>query len=221
MGWPELLVLVRHAESEGNVLSSDERGGLATPSHRYGLTERGRKQAAITGAYLRETYPEGFHLYYNSHYLRVQETMRIMCPNPKIEIYEDPRLAEGNRGIWSDMTEADIRKYYPAEFDRKQKQGFYDYRPIGGENWPDVELRIHSFIGTLSRDAEGKKVLVAVHGFWFFLFRRLVERFSVQEARERWSTENVENASVSVYKGNAYFGLERVQLNFVPWQDKL
>jgi len=29
MSWPKLLVLVRHAESEGNVLTADERAQLA------------------------------------------------------------------------------------------------------------------------------------------------------------------------------------------------
>jgi len=42
MGWPARLVLVRHAESEGNVLASHERGSLPRPSHRFELTERGQ-----------------------------------------------------------------------------------------------------------------------------------------------------------------------------------
>jgi len=222
MGWPSELVLVRHAQSEGNVLATDARGSLPTPSHGFRLTERGREQARITGEYLRERYPDGFDTYYCSHYHRVQETMRIMVPEARI--YEDPRLAEGSRGIWSEMTAAEIAERYPHEAARKDKEGYYNYRPIGGENWPDVELRIHSFLGTLARDCEGERVLIVVHGFWLHLFRRLVERISVAQSVESWLAETVENASVTIYAGEIVRGksrLVRKELGLVPWRGQL
>jgi len=222
MGWPTELVLVRHAESEGNVLTAEQRGSLAVPSHSFQLTARGREQARITGAYLRERYPQGFDTYYCSHYHRVQETMRILFPDARI--YEDPRLAEGSRGIFSELTAAEIAERYPHEEARKQKEGHYDFRPIGGENWPDVELRIHSFLGTLARDCEGDRVLIVVHGFWLHLFRRLVERFSVAQCVESYAREGVANASVTRYRGelvNGHSRLVRVELGTVPWHGQV
>lgn len=222
MVWPKELVLVRHAESEGNVLADHERGSLVIPSSRFGLTERGRKQAEHTGAYLRERYRNGFDTYYYSHYKRVQETGRILFPDARF--YEEPRLAEGSRGIWSEMTATEIAERYPHEAARKQKEGHYDYRPIGGENWPDVEQRIHSFLGTLARDCERECVLIVVHGFWLHLFRRLVERFTVAEALEKFPGENVENASVTIYAGESDIGRSRLirkEFNLVPWKGKI
>ena len=222
VGWPSELVLVRHAESEGNVLPSDQRGSLAVPSHRFELTERGRAQAQITGAYLHERYPDGFDTYYCSHYHRVQETLRIMFPDA--HVYEDPRLAEGSRGIFSELTAAQIADRYPHEEARKLKEGYYNFRPIGGENWPDVELRIHSFLGTLARDCEGERVLIVVHGFWLHLFRRLVERISVAQCVESYPRESVANASITRYRGKMVEGrsrLVRVELGVVPWQGQL
>jgi broad specificity phosphatase PhoE len=217
-----LLVLVRHAESEGNALATDQRGSLPRPNHRFELTERGRRQAAITGAALRAQYPDGFDTFYCSHYHRVQETLRIMYPEE--HLYEDPRLAEGNRGIWSDLTAAEIAERYPHEEARKQKEGFYNHRPIGGENWPDVELRIHSFLGTLARDCENERVLIVVHGFWLHLFRRLVERLSVDQAVAAWPSTSVENASITVFVGTHVDGkprLVRERLGDVPWAGQL
>jgi broad specificity phosphatase PhoE len=222
VGWPSEIVLVRHAESEGNVLAPHERGSLEVPSHRFQLTERGRAQAAITGAYLRERYPAGFDTYYCSHYHRVQETLRIMFPDARI--YEDPRLAEGGRGIFSEMTKDQIAERYPHEEARKQKEGLYNFRPIGGENWPDVELRIHSFLGTIARDCEGDRVLIVVHGFWLHLFRRLVERISVARCDETYPDELVANASITRYLGvvkNGKSRLERAELNTVPWRGQV
>ena len=204
------------------MLANDKRGSLDTPSHQFPLTEHGRQQARITGAVLRERYPAGFDTYYCSHYHRVQETMRIMFPEARI--YEDPRLAEGSRGIWSEMTTEEIAVRYPHEEARKQKEGYYNYRPIGGESWPDVELRIHSFLGTLVRDCEDQNVLIVVHGFWLHLFRRLVERFSVSRAVETWPAENVENASITSYAGELVDGrsrLVRKELDTIPWQAEL
>ncbi|HTL87562.1 MAG TPA: histidine phosphatase family protein [Acidimicrobiia bacterium] len=222
MGWPEEIVLVRHAESEGNALAADQRGTLPIPNHQFKLTERGRAQAAITAAYLRERYPNGFDTYYCSHYHRVQETMRILYPEAKL--YEDPRLAEGNRGIFSNMSAAEIAERYPHEEARKVKEGLYDYRPIGGESWPDVELRIHSFLGTLARDCEGERVLMVVHGFWLHLWRRLVERIPVAQSVETYGGNVVENASVTVYARQIVDGKQRLirqALGVVPWQGQL
>ena len=221
MTWPNLLVLVRHAESDGNVRSVDERASFETATHAYNLTPRGRKQAEITGAYLAQKFPH-FDVRYVSYYQRSRETMEVMCP--KQRVYEDPRLAEGQRGIWHTMTREQMAARFPEEIARKTREGLYHYRPWGGENWADIELRIHSFLGTLARDYDNKNVLIVAHGHWMVLFQRLIEHFSIEEAIDRFHNRNAENASVTVYRG----GLEdRARLvhntaeDCVPWAGKL
>ena len=225
MGWPELLVMVRHAESEGNVLNVDERAQYDMASHRYKLTELGRKQAQITGEYLRKEYGT-FDTYYVSYYQRSKETMEIMCPETKV--YEDPRLAEAQRGIWHTLTWDEIARQFPNELKRKDREGLYHYRPWGGENWPDIELRTHSFLGTLARDQEKKKVLMVVHGHWQILFQRLIEHFSIDEAVQRYKDGPSKNASVTVYKnlfGGLEYGVKRETLEMmkyvVPWEGRM
>lgn len=198
MAWPSKLVLVRHAESEGNLRDADERAVYEVPTHAYALTAAGRRQAEITGAWLRETYG-CFDVHYTSYYVRAKETMGIMCPEAKV--YEDARLAEANRGIYHTYTKKQIKRRFPLELERKTREGLYHHRPLGGENWPDIELRIHSFLGTLSRDCGGQKVLIVVHGFWLILFQKLVQRFTIDEALRRYAEAIAPNASVTAYDG--------------------
>jgi broad specificity phosphatase PhoE len=69
MAWPSKLVFVRHAESEGNLRSADERAEYDVASHAYDLTPRGKQQARITGEYLKERFG-CFDTYYVSYYAR-------------------------------------------------------------------------------------------------------------------------------------------------------
>ncbi len=221
MGWPKLLVLARHAESEGNVRTADERAKFGIASHAYPLAERGRRQAEITGTYLKERFGE-FDVYYTSYYARSKETMRIMYPGTRM--YEDPRLAEGQRGIYNSMTEEEIRIRLPEELKRKECEGLYHYRPFGGENWPDIELRIHSFLGTLSRDYGGLRVLIVVHGHWLILLQRLIHHFSIDETIKRYKAGVFENASVTIYEEKTVDDKPRLVLsekNVIPWKDKV
>jgi 2,3-bisphosphoglycerate-dependent phosphoglycerate mutase len=107
---------------------------------------------------------------------------------------------------------------------RKKKEGLYHYRPWGGENWPDVEYRIHSFLGTLARDLKGQEVVIVAHGHWLILFQRLLQHFSIREAMMRYKNSVFDNASVTVYEGQMIKGKSRLVLveeNFVPWQGRL
>ncbi len=221
MAWPKLLVLVRHAESEGNILSVAERANCDTATYSYKLTERGRKQAKITGEFLRKKFGL-FDIYYVSYYERSKETMRIMYP--KARAYEDPRLAEGQRGIWNILTAEQIKQKFPEEILRKEREGLYHYRPPGGENWPDIELRIHSFLGTLNRDCGDQKVVIVVHGHWLILFQKLIHHFSIEEAVKKYKAGIFENTSVTIYKGENKNGKSRLILkekNIVPWEGRL
>lgn len=217
MAWPKLLVLVRHAESVGNTKTADERAAYEVATHNYRLTDRGRLQAEITGTYLKERFGK-FDVYYTSYYRRAKKTMRIMCP--RVKIYEDPRLAEGQRGIYHTYTKDQIKILFPGELSRKEREGLYHHRPLGGENWPNIEFRIHSFLGTLARDCVGQKVLIVVHGHWLILLQRLIHHFSIREAVKRYNQSVAENASVTIYRGVEKNGKSRLVLaehNIIPW----
>ncbi len=222
MGWPKVLVLVRHAESEGNVRTVEERAKFEMSTAEYPLTARGREQARITGEYLRQKYGK-FDCYHASYYERALETMRLMFPD--VNICEDARLAEGQRGIFHTMTEEEIVAHFPKEIPRKTREKLYHYRPFGGENWADIELRIHSFLTTLSRDYNGDKVVVVVHGHWLILFNRIVQRLSITEAMRQYSDgEIAPNASITVYRPSYLHDKLRLVMEeqyITPWKTVL
>lgn len=218
MAWPKLLVLVRHAESEGNIRTVDERAEFDTSANFYDITPRGVRQAQITGKYLRDNFGE-FDVYYRSYFTRTNRTLEVMYPDA--HVYEDARLAEAQRGIWHAMTKDQIIARFPEEVVRKEREGLYHYRPWGGENWPDVELRAHSFLGTLGRDYADKKVLCVVHGQWLIVLQKLIHHFSIEEALEKYNSGIFENTSVTIYEGEEKDGKSRLVLkeeNIVPWK---
>lgn len=215
---PALIVLVRHAESEGNIRTADERAKHVVSSCHYRITERGVAQAKQTGEYLKKNFGD-FDSYYTSYYTRTKETFSHLYP--EVTPIIDPRLAEAQRGIYHIHTTAEIQRFYPGELLRKEREGKYHYRPPGGENWPDIELRIRSFLQTLQEEHAGERVLLVVHGHWLVLFQRLVQNFSIEEAFHRYEVAGPsENASVTVFKGLEEGGKSKLVLvteNTVPW----
>ncbi len=140
---------------------------------------------------------------------------------PHDTVHEDPRLREAERGVFHTYTPNDVENHFPLEKRRKALEGLYHYRPPGGENWPDVELRIHSFLSTVNRDMSGANVLIVAHGHWLILFQRLVHHFSIQEALSRYEGRVAPNASVTTYISRDGSRLELEHENFVPWEGQL
>src|SRR5690349_1668413 len=160
MGWPRKLVLVRHGESIGNTMTVDERATYEGSTHAYPLTPRGREQARLTGEWLKERFGT-FDVRYTSYYTRAKEMMEFLCAKEKY--YEDARLAEANRGNLHVMTREELERDFPFEIKRKERKGLYHFRALGVENWPHIQLSIHSFLSTMNRDCDDATVCIVVH----------------------------------------------------------
>ncbi|PJA46258.1 hypothetical protein CO174_00410 [Candidatus Uhrbacteria bacterium CG_4_9_14_3_um_filter_50_9] len=224
--YPKLVVVVRHGESEGNVRSHEERTAWEVSTNRYKLTDRGRAQCEITGAWLREHVPSPDRIV-RSYYARTNETAALLYPNA--EIREDELLAEKDGGIWAVRTIDQIRDQAPWELDRRERMGHYHYRPIGGENMPDVETRVRAFRRSMRLHHTGKgSVVIVGHGHWILLWRKRNEGFSIEETERRYQEDEVaENASVLLYHNtwhpDGYFYLQHdPEVDYIiPWEGKL
>lgn len=99
------------------------------------------------------------------------------------------------------LTKQGVAHFQPAENERRSRLGKYHHRPPGGENYPDVALRLHSFLGTLTREAVGQSVLVVCHSVVVLVFRKLLERLSEQQllAIDTDKNQEVRNCSVTHY----------------------
>ena len=117
----------------------------------------------------------------------------------EVDFTEDERLREIDFGILDGLTKHGIAHQYPQEAERKKRVGKYYFRAMAGENYPDVALRVHSFLGTLTREAAGESVLVVCHSVVVLIFRKLLERLSEKELLDIDKAQDVLNCSVTHY----------------------
>lgn len=105
--YPDVVVVVRHAEKDGN-------------SYQAGLTAFGGTQAQITGRWLRKSFKLGFANNITTNLRRTRHTFRKMCPG--VAFTEDWRINEcgSNRGDGSN----------DCGFDEKVRKIQYRIRPF-------------------------------------------------------------------------------------------
>jgi len=169
--WPNRLVIVRHGQSQQNIALDLFQEGIDTLIKKMyntrdadvALTRIGHWQAKQTGTFLADTEP--FDICFCSPYTRTLETAEgIIAHLPyALRILSDNRIREKEFGRFHGLTTEDIQTQYPEEFADRQREGKYWYRLLRGENYPDVELRVHSFLGKLTRDWREKSVLLVTH----------------------------------------------------------
>jgi broad specificity phosphatase PhoE len=208
--WPDHLVIVRHGQSERNVAKdrareehklevwSDHLRDVDTP-----LTALGVQQAVATGQFLREKF--NFDMVFTSPYLRtIQTAKQIMTQMPVApSIMYEERIREIEFGVLDGLTRDGIQRFYPQEFARREREGKYWYRPPGGESRPDVALRVHSFLGTLTREYRRRSVLVICHSVVVLIFRRLLERWDEAQYIKVDAEDDVLNCSITAYRYDA------------------
>ena len=206
--WPALLVVMRHAQSEANLHrerleradSPETHVHIATRDVDVPLTDEGRRQATETGRDLASRYGS-FDGVYVSPYRRTRDTAALavaaLTPRPPLIIEE--RVREREFGVLEGLTRRGVRELHPQEVERKQKVGKYYYRPPGGESYPDVNLRVHSFLGTLVREHAAQRILVVTHSVVVLSFRRLLERLDEDKVLDLDRHDEPKNASLSVY----------------------
>src|ERR1700676_2008174 len=204
--WPLHLVIVRHGESERNVAKEIHKsdGGHSFGSDLrdmdVGLTKRGHLQARSTGKHLAKKY--NFDVIFTSPYRRTVQTAKHIRAQIKAKppLVHEERIREIEFGILDGLTPEGMKLKYPDEFSRRKREGKYWYRPPGGESRPDVALRVHSFLGTLTRDYREKSVLVVCHSVVVLVFRRLLERWGEEEYMKIDEEDDVLNCGVTTYR---------------------
>ena len=195
---PNQIIFCRHAESIGNANSLDDNSTKETANHQFKLSPHGQNQVTQVRDFVSSSFPNGFSEYYVSSFLRTQATFRGIWGESVLP-FEDPRLDEWWKGIFHSLTKDDIAEYYPIESTTLKREGWYQYRPPQGESGKDVELRILSYLNSLS---PVENIFICGHSRWFNFFERLL----LQLPREEMSTEVLKNCSVLVLakNGNKY-----------------
>jgi broad specificity phosphatase PhoE len=206
-------VLVRHAESERNVAKKGNRFFLddearksvrGTADHRTPLTARGLLQASRTGIALRRDFGP-FDYAYHSGYRRTRETLEHLLlgytedERARIRVRHHLFLRERDTGYTFDMTTAEAESAFPWLEAYWDTYGPIFGRPPGGESLADVAKRVYLFLGMLFRDRGGQRILVVTHGGTLWMFRMVLERWTWEEAEDRFRMGSVPQCSVTDY----------------------
>lgn len=219
---PGDLILVRHAESVGNVAreaaeaSAAEMIDIQVRDPDVPLTELGTTQAKALGARLaelREDVP--IDRIWLSPYERARATAAIAAEQAGLaaETRIDERLRDRELGVFDRLTGRGIRGRYPDEAARRRYLGKLYYRPPCGESWADVALRLRSFLADRDRlraheRATGAELVVS-HDAVILLVRFVLQRLTEDQLLELARRESVGNASITWLRPDPAGG---------PWQ---
>ncbi|KAI7463051.1 phosphoglycerate mutase-like protein [Hortaea werneckii] len=195
MGKPRLIILIRHAQSEGN---RNREIHQMIPDHRVKLTEEGWRQAEEAGRRLRTLLtPDDTLQIYTSPYRRTRETTEgllstLTDPNDLRDgspshfdkshvkaVYEEPRIREQDFGNFQPCS-AEMERMWAERAD----YGHFFYRIPNGESAADAYDRISGFNESLWRqfgDESFPSVCVLVtHGLMTRVFLMKWYHWSVE-----------------------------------------
>ncbi len=182
---PKNIVLVRHGESEGNLVRHGSASGVAVHDRLdcdWRLTDKGRAQAEAAGAWLREQFTRGFRRHYVSDYVRAKETaVHLALPNAVWLV--DPALRERDYGVLDVLPPEQVEQMYPDNVRIEKANPFY-WRPPEGESIADLIIRLRAgVIDGLHGECADDDVLIVCHGqvMWAMvamLTRMLPARFN-------------------------------------------
>jgi 2,3-bisphosphoglycerate-dependent phosphoglycerate mutase len=156
-----VLVLVRHGESEWNKLN------LFTGWKDVDLSPKGVAEARAAGRLLKAKGYE-FDVAFTSDLKRAQHTLTLMLEElgqTSLPVHEDLALNERDYGDLSGLNKDDARKRW-GESQVHIWRRSYDTRPPGGESLEDTAARVLPYWEAQIRPEvmAGRNVLVSAHG---------------------------------------------------------
>ncbi len=229
--WPDVLYIVRHGESAGNVareaalLAGEREIELDVRDVDVPLSELGEQQSDALGRWF-AAMPDNEkpNVILTSPYLRARHTAEIVANaaglgDDAYSLVVDERLREKEFGILDRLTKVGIEAYHPEQAEFRRLLGKFYHRPPGGESWCDVILRLRSAVEMISREYCGEQVLLVCHSVIVLCMRYLIEHMTEEQILAIDRAEEVANCSVTAYHFHASEGprgkLELDLFNFV------
>jgi probable phosphoglycerate mutase len=216
--WPELLYIVRHGESAGNVARDVAvRAGhpmidLAVRDVDVPLSELGEQQSRALGAWFAALPADDKpNVILTSPYLRARQTGDLIVetaglPRDSYSLVVDERLREKEFGVLDRLTAVGIRERHPQQAEFRHLLGKFYHRPPGGESWCDVILRLRSAVEMISREYCGQRVLIICHSVVVLCLRYLIEHMTEDEILAIDRAEEIANCSVTLYRHDPSLG---------------
>ena len=205
---PACIWLVRHGQSEGNVIraaAAREAETLDIPDRDMDvpLSELGIRQAAALGAWVSQQPPEVQpDVILSSPYARATETAAALLREAGLDlgVIQDERLRERDLGLMDLLTTRGFAARFPQEAAHRVRLGKFYYRPPGGESWTDVALRCRSLLDSITREHPGRRVLLVTHEVVIIMIRYILERLDEQAALALSREAKIANCSITAYR---------------------
>ncbi|CAG8960638.1 hypothetical protein HYFRA_00013516 [Hymenoscyphus fraxineus] len=226
MGKPRMIILIRHAQSEGNKNRDIHQ---TIPDHRVKLTPEGWTQAYDAGRRLRSLLRADDTLhFFTSPYRRTRETTEGILstltsdepsptpfPRQSIKVYEEPRLREQDFGNFQPCS-AEMERMWQERAD----YGHFFYRIPDGESAADAYDRVSGFNESLWRqfseeDCASVCVLVT-HGLMSRIFLMKWYHFSVEYFED---LRNVNHCEFLIMRKKEDSGKYILENNLRTWSE--
>ncbi|KAK8134019.1 hypothetical protein PG984_006031 [Apiospora sp. TS-2023a] len=226
MGRPRLIILIRHAQSEGN---KNREIHQSIPDHRVKLTTEGWTQAHEAGRRLRSLLrADDTVQFFTSPYRRTRETTEGILttltaddPDPSpfkrnsIKVYEEPRLREQDFGNFQPCS-AEMERMWQERAD----YGHFFYRIPDGESAADAYDRVSGFNESLWRqfgeDDFPSVCVLVTHGLMSRVFLMKWYHFSVEYFED---LRNVNHCEFLVMKKQEESGKYLLENKLRTWSE--
>lgn len=172
---------IRHGESEANLAFKQSDGVplvYGRGDHEVTLTELGRRQAVAVGRMLAALpADEAPELVWCSPYRRALDTWALAQEawgGPALPVHVDERLRDIEMGELAGHNQAAVERRFPGELERRENEGFLNYRAPGGESHLDVAVRLRAALEELAERASGRRVLIVAHDSVVLMLRQAI-----------------------------------------------
>jgi 2,3-bisphosphoglycerate-dependent phosphoglycerate mutase len=216
--WPDLLYIVRHGESAGNVArdAAIEAGesviDIDIRDVDVPLSQLGQRQATAVGRWFGSLPEEERpNIVLTSPYLRARHTAGLIVKTAGMRedsysLIVDERFREKEFGILDRLTAVGVKEQYPDQAEFRRLLGKFYHRPPGGESWCDVILRLRSATEMISREYCGQRVLIVCHAVVVLCMRYVVEHLTEAELLAVDKAAEIANCSVTHYEHDETLG---------------
>ncbi|MFL5637885.1 MAG: histidine phosphatase family protein [Gemmatimonadaceae bacterium] len=216
--WPDLLYIVRHGESAGNVArdAAIEAGeamiDIDVRDVDVPLSELGQRQSVALGRWLNTLPSERRpNIVLTSPYLRSRDSANLIVKtagmsSDSYSLIVDERFREKEFGVLDRLTSVGVREQFPQQAELRRLLGKFYHRPPGGESWCDVILRLRSATEMLSREYCGERVLIVCHAVVVLCMRYIIEHLTEDELLAIDKKAEIANCSVTLYEHDEKLG---------------
>lgn len=168
------IILVRHAECEGNIINA------LTGRTEFKLTKNGEEMAQDL---VNELKKYKIDVIYSSPSIRCIETIKPTAEYFKLDIITDKDLLEKYFGIYDGMTWEEVNKQNPEIIENKRK--FNEIRGIPEqETTKEVESRMRHCIQKIVKENKDNTVLICSHGCAIYNFLKSIDKSNFNKGNQ-------------------------------------